>query len=421
MSDDGNPKEKPKNIALVTISIPEFKSFIIGRFCLIMALRMTATTIAWIIWKLTNNTLYIGMVGLAEVIPALLFALPAGHIIDKSEKKGLALRTLSFYVLCALALMWLTSSSVLHHMGNRFVTFGIYMVIFGTGILRAFANPTMNAMISQIVPRELLGNAVNWSQTTFLTSSIMGHATAGFLIAYFSYPVIFGLIGSLVLLGILFVFQLKPKPSSMKEAAKQRTWKSVGEGLAFVYKTKEVLAAMSLDMFAVLFGGAVAMISVYATDILKVSPVGYGWLNAASDIGSGIMIATMTFFPLKGKQGQILLYAVTGFGICIILFGLSKVFLLSFIALLISGMLDGISVLVRGTIIQLKTPEDMKGRVLSVGSMFINSSNELGQFESGLAAKIMGVVPSVVFGGCMTLLTVGVTWFKAPKLRKMEY
>jgi MFS family permease len=397
MSDDGNPKEKPKNIALVTISIPEFKSFIIGRFCLIMALRMTATTIAWIIWKLTNNTLYIGMVGLAEVIPALLFALPAGHIIDKSEKKGLALRTLSFYVLCALALMWLTSSSVLHHMGNRFVTFGIYMVIFGTGILRAFANPTMNAMISQIVPRELLGNAVNWSQTTFLTSSIM------------------------VLLGILFVFQLKPKPSSMKEAAKQRTWKSVGEGLAFVYKTKEVLAAMSLDMFAVLFGGAVAMISVYATDILKVSPVGYGWLNAASDIGSGIMIATMTFFPLKGKQGQILLYAVTGFGICIILFGLSKVFLLSFIALLISGMLDGISVLVRGTIIQLKTPEDMKGRVLSVGSMFINSSNELGQFESGLAAKIMGVVPSVVFGGCMTLLTVGVTWFKAPKLRKMEY
>ncbi len=421
MSDDGNPKEKPKNIALVTIAIPEFKSFIIGRFSLIMALRMTATTIGWIIWQITKNPLYIGLVGLSEVIPALLFALPAGHIIDKSEKKGLAIRSLSFYVLCALVLMWLTSASVLHHMGNRFVTFSIYVVIFGTGILRAFANPAMNAMISQIVPRELLGNAVNWSQTTFLSASILGHATAGFLIAYCSYPVIFGVIATLVMLGIVFVLRLKPKPSSMAEATKSRTWKSVGEGLAFVYKTKEVLAAMSLDMFAVLFGGAVAMISIYATDILKVSPVGYGWLNAASDIGSGVMIASMTFFPLKGKQGQILMYAVTGFGICIIVFGLSKLFLLSFLALIISGMMDGISVLIRGTIIQLKTPEDMKGRVLSVGAMFINSSNELGQFESGLAAKLMGVVPSVVFGGCMTLLVVGVTWLKAPKLRKMEY
>jgi len=420
MPDEG-PVPRTKNIALTTIAIPEFKSFIFARLCLIVALRMTATTVGWIIWKITHSLLAIGILGLSEFIPALCLALYAGHVIDKSEKRGLTLKALSFYVLCALSLILIASPYVLTHMGSHVVAYAIYTVIFCTGVLRAFANPAMNAMISQIVPRELLGNAVNWSQTTFLGASVLGHATAGFMIACFSYPVIFGVVTALLLMGLFFVTRLRSKPSSYNPAANIRTWGSVKEGLAFVFRTKEVLAAMSLDMFAVLFGGAAAMIPVYATDILRVSPVGYGWLNAATDIGSGIMLTTMTFFPLKGKQGKILLYAVFGFGCCIITFGLSRFFLLSFGALLISGMLDGISVLVRGTIIQLKTPEAMKGRVLSVGSMFINSSNELGQFESGVAARLMGVVTSVVFGGCMTLLVVGTTWFKAPNLRKMEY
>jgi hypothetical protein len=421
MSDEGPVPRKPKNIALTTIAIPEFKSYIFGRFCLVMALRMTATTVGWMIWQVTRNPLAIGIVGLSEVIPALSMALYAGHVIDKSEKRGLTIKTLYLYILCALCFIGISSSYVLHHLGNHFVEYGVYTIIFGTGILRAFANPAMNAMISQLVPRELLGNAVNWSQTTFLGSSVFGHATAGFLIAHFTYPVIFSVITALLALGLFFVTRLKPKPSSYKPGTNTRTWASVKEGLHFVYKTKEVLAAMALDMFAVLFGGAAAMIPVYATDILRVSPIGYGWLNASTDIGSGIMITTLTFLPLRGKQGKILLTAVFGFGLCIVVFGLSKIFLLSFAALLISGMLDGISVLVRGTIIQLKTPEEMKGRVLSVGSMFVNSSNELGQFESGVTAKLLGVVTSVVLGGCMTLLVVGTTWFKAPKLRKMEY
>jgi MFS family permease len=421
MPDDGPVVRKPKNIALITIAIPEFRSYIFGRLCLVMALRMTATTVGWLIWQVTRNPLAIGIVGLSEVIPALSFALYAGHIIDKTDKRILTARMLSFYIVCILCFLGISTPYVLHHMGNHFVEYGIYAIVFGTGILRAFANPAMSAMIGQIVPRELLGNAVNWSQTTFLGASVLGHASAGILIAHFSYSVIFTVIAVLALLGIFFVLQLRPKPSSNLSKINQRTWGSVKEGLRFVFQTKEVLAAMSLDMFAVLFGGAVAMIPVYATDILKVSPVGYGWLNAASDVGSGAMIATMTFFPLKRKQGKILLFAVFGFGLCIITFGLSQLYLLSFLALIISGMLDGISVLIRGTIIQLKTPEEMKGRVLSVSSMFINSSNELGQFESGLAAKLMGVVPSVVFGGCMTLLVVATTWFKAPKLRKMQY
>jgi MFS family permease len=181
------------------------------------------------------------------------------------------------------------------------------------------------------------------------------------------------------------------------------------------------LGALSLDLFAVLFGGAVAMVPVFARDILKVGPIGFGWLNAATDIGAMIIIVLITLFPVTQKQGKKLLLAVAGFGVCIIVFALSKIFWISFAALLMSGILDGFSMIVRGTIVQLKTPSHMRGRVMSVNSMFINSSNELGQFESGLAAKAMGVIPSVVFGGVMTIIVVFTTWFKAPKLKEMEY
>jgi len=214
--------------------------------------------------------------------------------------------------------------------------------------------------------------------------------------------------------------RLYPKPPE-PGAGEKRTWDSVKEGLRFVFSTKEVLAALSLDMFAVLFGGAVAMVPVFAKDILKIGPIGFGWLNAATDIGAIITVALITLFPLRSNQGKILLFCVGGFGACIILFGLSKWFWLSFFALMLSGVMDGISVVVRGTILQLKTPNEMRGRVMSVNSMFINSSNELGLFESGVMARLMGVIPSVVFGGCMTIGVVIATWFKAPELRKMKY
>lgn len=182
-----------------------------------------------------------------------------------------------------------------------------------------------------------------------------------------------------------------------------------------------MLGAISLDLFAVLFGGAVALIPEFAEKILAVGPIGFGWLNASMDIGSVIMIVALTIKPMKKKQGYKLMYAIAGFGLCIIVFGVSKWYWLSFLALLIAGMLDGISVIVRGTILQLTTPDDKRGRVSSVNSMFINSSNELGQFESGFMARAMGTVPSVIFGGCMTLIVVIITWFKAPGLRKFEY
>jgi hypothetical protein len=227
-------------------------------------------------------------------------------------------------------------------------------------------------------------------------------------------------ISFLMLTALFFLFKLKAKPPSIIKGS-VRTWESVKEGLRFVYKTKELLGALSLDLFAVLFGGAVALIPIYARDILKVGSEGFGILNGASDLGSIFIVVLLTLLPPRKKQGKTLLLAVGGFGICIIIFGLSKLFVLSFVALMISGMLDGISVVVRGTITQLKTPDHMRGRVMSVNSMFINSSNELGQFESGVAAKLLGTVNSVIFGGSMTLLVVILTWIKAPTLRKMEY
>lgn len=257
------------------------------------------------------------------------------------------------------------------------------------------------------------------SSTSWLIASILGHATAGFLIAWLHVTGTFIVICSFIFIALAFLFRISSKPPGI--SSEKRTLEAVSEGLNYVFKTKEVLAAISLDLFAVLFGGAVAMVPVYAKDILNVGPIGFGWLNAAADIGSIIMVAWLTLSPMKRKQGIKLMFAVAGFGACIIVFGLSEWYWLSFVALLFSGVLDGVSVVVRGNIMQLKTPDELRGRVMSVNSMFINSSNEIGQFESGVAAKLMGTVASVVFGGCMTIFIVGITWFKAPSLKKLEY
>lgn len=392
----------------------------LGRFTFIAALRMMGTLVAWWVYELTGDPFAIGLVGLSEVIPALSMALYAGHVIDKSEKRKLVLTGVFFYAVAATILLFVSTSYIGSHFSNHTIALFIYAIIFCTGIIRAFTGPNFSAMLASIVPRQYLQNATTWTQGSWLSASVTGHAAGGFLIWKLGITGTLIIVCSLLVIAFFLFIQLKPKPP-MAQSGEKKTWESVKEGLRFVFKTKEILAAFSLDMFAVLFGGAVAMVPVYAKDILKIGPQGFGWLNAAIDMGSIFIIILLTFFPMKKKQGKKLMVAVAGFGICIILFALSTWFVLSFAALMIAGMLDGISVVVRGTVMQLKTPDHMRGRVSSVGSMFINSSNELGQFESGVAAKLMGVVPSVVFGGCMTLVVVIITWFKAPTLRKFEY
>jgi MFS family permease len=385
-----------------------------------MGLRMVGTLSGWWMYELTGNPLTLGLIGLAEVIPAVSLALYAGHVIDLTDKRKMIRITVALYALCASILLLLSTHLVIDSLGKGFVVAGIFSVIFLTGAIRSFSGPTFSATLAQLVPKDLLQNAITWNQGSWLSASVSGHALAGFLIAFVGNTGTLLVITSLVSISFFILSGIRPKPP-LNTQSEKKTWDSVKEGLRFVFHTKEVLGALSLDLFAVLFGGAVALVPVYAKDILKVGPMGFGWLNAATDMGAIIVVLLLTLFPMRRNQGRILMFAVAGFGLCIITFGLSTSFLLSFIALMCGGILDGISVVIRGTILQLKTPDEMRGRVMSVNSMFINSSNELGQFESGVAARLLGVVPSVVFGGCMTIMVVGITWFKAPSLRKLQY
>jgi MFS family permease len=412
--------QEAKTTPYEVLKIKEFKYFILGRFIFIMGLRMTGTVIGWWVYQLTESPLALGLVGLSEVIPAVSLALYAGHYIDRNENRSLLLKCTILYICCVVFFLFLSHKNFEARFESWTVAFLIFGTIGITGAIRAFSGPTFAALIAKIVPRQFLSNAAAISSASWLVASVVGHAAAGFLIAFMGIHNSFFVILSLLITGYFLLNRLSVKPV-IAHVKNTKTWQSVKEGLKYVYQTKEILGALSLDLFAVLFGGAVALIPVFAKDILHVGPIGFGWLNSAIDMGSIITVTALTILPLRKKQGKILLMSVAGFGIFTIIFAFSEMFWLSFIALFLSGMLDGVSVVVRGTILQLKTPDELRGRVMSVNSMFINSSNELGQFESGIAAKLMGVVPSVVFGGLMTIGVVIATWFKSPSLRKMEY
>lgn len=404
-----------------TLNIKEFRNLIIGRLFLVLSFRMLATLLGWWVYQLTNEAFAIGLIGLSEVVPAVCSALYAGHIIDNSEKKKLLLLCNYTYIFFVglLGILAFNGQELLK-LSNYEVTYCIYGIIFFTGICRAFLGPLIPSMIPKIVGKERLASAITVNQTTFLTASVTGHALGGFFIYWFGIANTLFFIVWLMGIASLFFISLNRHPSE-NQGKEIRVMESMREGIQYILKTREILGALLLDMFAVLFGGAVAMIPVFAKDVLKVGAEGFGLLNAATDIGAIIIVVALSFVPLKKNQGKILLIAVAGFGLCIIAFALSKWYWLSFFFLMLSGILDGISVVIRGTIVQLKTPEHIRGRVLSVNSIFIMSSNELGQFESGLAAKLLGPVRSVVFGGTMTLIIALMVGKNFPKLRNMEY
>lgn len=406
---------------LQALNIREFRHFAIARFCFVTGMRIVGALVGWWIYDITHSKLALGLIGLAEVIPALSLALYSGVVIDKSDKRRLLMRTVLLYCITSLLLLIISTAYFRDAFGPSAVLAGIYGVIFCTGAIRAFTGPAFGAILGQLVPKTLLPHAATVNTTVWLTASVLGHACAGFLIAFAGYTGTFAVVILLVSIAVMLIGTIAPKPVLSTEIHEKKTWESIKEGLKFVAGEKVILGALTLDLFAVLFGGVVALIPVFAIDILKVGPIGFGWLNAATDIGANIITVILTLMPLRKHQGKILLLAVAGFGLCILLFAVSRYFWLSFMALLLSGMLDGISMVIRGTILQLRTPAALRGRVMSVNAMFINSSNELGQFESGFTAALMGTVPSVLFGGCMTLLVAVMTWFKAPELRKLQY
>jgi len=399
----------------------EFSIFAIARFLFIAGLRMSPVLLGWKLYEVTGSKLSIGILGLSEVIPAVLLALPAGVKVDRSNKHRLISICMALYFVLMVGLLivtsqWFASSS------KQQIQWLIYGLVFCTGVIRAYSSPAINAFLAQLVPQESLVRAVSINSMTWLIAAVTGPALAGLLLGYTNITVAFIIACSAIFISLLLFQLIKAKPVSW-QSGKTTTWEGVKEGLNFVLHNKQraLLSAISLDMFAVLFGGAVGILPVFAVDILQIGPEKLGWLYAATYLGNFIAIALLISKPLKNKQGKTLLYTVAGFGVCILIFAISKNFWLSFAALFISGLFDGVSVIIRGTIVQLFVPDEMRGRVSSVNSIFVNSSNELGQFESGVTASVMGTVPSVIFGGCMTLLVTIVTWIKAPTLRKFEY
>ena len=415
MSDASELKKK-----LFPIINFEFTWFLFGRALFIAGMRMNPVLLGWILYEKTGSKLALGMLGLSEVIPAVLLALPAGVRVDRSNKRNLLVICLAAYFLVEILLLILTAPSISSQISPSLFSWLIYACIFGTGIIRAYSGPAFNAFLAQLVPTENLVRAASVNSMGWLVAAVAGPALAGLLLGYTSITVSYIIGGSFVLAGLLLFSLIKPKEIVWNPGNK-KTWDSVKEGLHFVWNQKALMGAMSLDMFAVLFGGATALLPVFAKDILHVGPEGLGWLISATYIGNFVAIAWLTAKPLKKHQGKLLFQVVAWFGVCIIVFAFSRSFWLSFFALFASGIFDGVSVIIRGTIFQLFVPDEMRGRVSSVNSIFINSSNELGQFESGVAASAMGTVPSVLFGGCMTIIVTIVTWYKAKGLKELNY
>ncbi|HEX4956753.1 MAG TPA: MFS transporter [Lacibacter sp.] len=398
----------------------EFAWYVWARIIFIAGIRMTPVLLGWKLYEITGSKLSLGILGLSEVIPAILLALPAGVKVDLSNKQRLISFCIALYLFIMVLMLLVTSDYFILHVPMAAIEWSIYLLVCATGAVRAYSSPAFNSFLAQLVKQEELVRATSLNSMAWLMAAVAGPAIGGLLLGYTNITIAFTIVCGMVLLSLLLMQKVGQKPVAY-DPGKIKTWDSVKEGLHFVMQQKALLGSMTLDMFAVLFGGAVALLPVFAKDILHVGPQGLGWLMAATYLGNFVAIAFLTWKPMRSGQGKKLFYVVAGFGICILIFALSKSFLLSFAALFISGLFDGVSVIIRGTVLQLFVPNEMRGRVSSVSSIFINSSNELGQFESGVAASIMGTVPSVVFGGCMTLLVVMVTWFKAPALRKLEY
>jgi len=402
-----------------SLKIKEFQRYLLLRLGIIFALNMQTTVIYFWVYNLTNDKLSLGLVGLAEVIPAITFSFFSGHVVDHNEKRKMVLICLAGYIILSIALFGIALPATHESFGTTLLVNLIYVFVFLGGMLRSFYSPSMFSLFGMVVPREHFPNATSWSSMAWHLGAVLGPLAAGFGIAWKGIPTSLFSVFALLMLLLLPLFAIAAKPILKK--VKEPVLKSVTEGLRFVWKTPALLSALSLDMFSVLFGGAVALLPVYQKEILFVDEMGFGLLRSAPGIGALITMGLLAFLPLRTNPGRKLFFCVAGFAVSIIIFGISKNFYLSLFMLLLSGMFDAVSVVIRSTILQLVTPDDMRGRVSAVNTMFVSSSNELGDFESGLMAHWLGTVRAVVTGGCITLGVVIYTFFKAPQLRDFTF
>lgn len=357
------------------------------------------------------------MIGLAEAIPYITIALFAGYIADLFPRKRIIIISAFVFLLGSIFLFLLTNK--LSFLIDEYKVYPIYIVIFTMGIARGFISPSQAAFVSQLVPRELYANSSTWNSLAWHIASVLGPAVGGLLYGFTGISNAYLCVVILTVIALFMVFFVSNKPLPIVNKAESMIHR-IATGVKFVFSNQILLSALALDMFAVLFGGAVALLPIFADEILKAGPEGLGILRAAPAVGAVLMSAIMAYRPPIHNTGRYLLISVSGFGLSMIFFALSTNLYLSIALLFFSGMFDNVSVVIRSTILQLLTPDEMRGRVASVNSIFIGSSNEIGSFESGVAAKLLGLVPSVVFGGLMTQAVVGVISIKAPLLRRFH-
>jgi len=410
---------KKKHDPYAALRFKEFNFFLIIRFLLVFAWSMQFIIIEWEVYNITKDPLALGLIGLAEIIPAISTALFAGHIVDQNEKKKLFVFAIFAFLIISSGFYFITSSYMYNNYSSKYILIAIYSLVFAGGFVRAFFGPIIFSLVALIVTKKTYPNAASWSSSTWQLAAVVGPAFAGFSIAWVGINNSLAFVLVSVFLALLLTFLIKKKPI-LNPKIGEPILNSLKEGLSFVFKTKSILVAITLDMIAVLFGGAIALLPIYAQDILNVGSQGFGILRAAPAVGALIIMFMSAYIPVTKNAGKKLLAAIFCFGLSIIVFGISSIFYLSVFALLIYGITDGISMIIRQTILQLKTPDEVRGRVASVNSIFIGSSNEIGAFESGLTAKLMGTVPAVVFGGVMTILSVGFTNFKFPKFKNLD-
>lgn len=388
----------------------EYRLFLSGRILSVIGQQMLDVAIGWELYERTHAALALGLVGLVLVVPIVALALPAGHAADRWDRRRIVLVTQLVLAVGSLALAWLSF--------NRGPVALIYLCLFAIGVALAFNRPATAALLPQLVPLADFPNAVTWNSSGFQIASVVGPALGGAVIGirHHAGPV-YILDALLALAFFASVWGIaRREPARPGEPV---TLESLLAGLAFVRRTKVILAAITLDLFAVLFGGATMLLPIFAKDILHVGPVGFGWLRAAPSVGALLMAVVLAHRPPLRRAGRSLLWAVAGFGIATIIFGLSRSFPLSMAMLLLIGALDNISVVVRHTLVQVRTPDAMRGRVSAVNGVFIDTSNELGGFESGATAALFGPVASVVLGGLATLFVVALVAHLWPELREM--
>jgi len=405
--------------AFIAVRNRNFRYFLGYRFFMTMATLMQSVIVSWHMYFLTKNVLWLGLIGLVEVLPQISIALFAGHYVDLWNRKKIV-RNSTLLLLLGSAILTLYSVESFHSF-ERLGIWPVFVTIFLTGLSRGILMPANTALIGQLVDKSNYANAATWSSANWQVGAVVGPAIGGLIYGFSSITVAYSSIFILYLLSLVIFHRVRIEHIIRSlPAGEEDMFIRIREGIRFVVKSPELMGASSLDMLAVFFGGAVAMLPVFASDILHVGPEGLGFLRACPAMGAILMSFYLMFHPPVNNSGRTLLLCVAAFGLCMIGFAFSHLFWLSGLLLLLSGLFDNVSVVIRGTILQLYTPDHMRGRVASVNSIFIGSSNELGAFESGMAAKIMGLVPSVAFGGIMTLLVVAATAKLNPVLRKLS-